>query len=79
MVMWLPSRAGGLPPGTSVASHTRTTRTQTSVPTSMIYISCMDLFLNRCKINKVFKKERRKNLFKELILGDSNISDVVVG
>ena len=31
MVIWSPSRTGGFPPGTTVPSHTVTTRTQTSV------------------------------------------------
>ena len=46
MVMWSPSQTGVFPPGTPVSSHTKTIRTQTSVPTSM-------MFRNRCKINKV--------------------------
>ena len=45
MVMWSPSQTGGFPPGTPVSSHTKTTRTQTSVPTSMINISCITCFV----------------------------------
>jgi len=36
MVMWSSSQTSGFPPGTPVSSHTKTNRTQTSVPTSMI-------------------------------------------
>ena len=43
--MWLPSQTGGIPPGTPVSSHTKTIRTQTSVPTSMINISCITCFV----------------------------------
>ena len=39
--MWSPTQTGGFPPGTPVSSHTKTTGTQTSVPTSMIDISCL--------------------------------------
>ena len=45
MVMWSPSQTGGFPLGTPVSSHTKTIRTQTSVPTSMINISCMTCFV----------------------------------
>jgi len=45
MVMWSPSQTGGFPPGTKVSSHTKTIRTQTSVPTSMIDISCITCFV----------------------------------
>ena len=41
MVMWSPSQTGGFPPGT----HMKTIKTQTSVPTSMIYISCITCFV----------------------------------
>ena len=36
--MWSPRRTGGFPPCSPVCYHTETTRTQTSVPTSMINI-----------------------------------------
>jgi len=45
MVMWSPSQTGGFPPGTPVSSHTKTIGTQTSVPTSMINISCITCFV----------------------------------
>ena len=45
MVMWSPSQTGGFPPGTPVSSHTKTIRTQTSMPTSMINISCITCFV----------------------------------
>ena len=45
MVMWSPSQTGGFSLGTLVSSHTKITRMQTLVPTSMINISCMNLFL----------------------------------
>jgi len=45
MVMWSPSQTGGFPPGIPVSSHTKTTRTQTSVPTSMININCITCFV----------------------------------
>ena len=45
MVMWSPSQRGGFPPGTPVSSHTKTIRTQTSVPTSMINISYITCFV----------------------------------
>ena len=45
MVMWSPSQTGGFPPGTPVSSYTKTTRTHTSVPTSMIYITCITCFI----------------------------------
>jgi len=45
MVMWSPSQTGGFPPGTPVSSHTKNIRTQTSVPTSMINISCITGFV----------------------------------
>jgi len=44
MVMWSPSQTGGFPPGTPVSSHTKTIRTQTSVPTGMLNISCITSF-----------------------------------
>jgi len=39
------SRKGGLSPGTLVFSHPETTRTHTSVPTSMINICCITCFV----------------------------------
>jgi len=45
MVIWSPSQTGGFPPGTLVSSHTKTIRMQTSVPTSMINISCITCFV----------------------------------
>jgi len=55
MVMWLPSQTGGFPPGTQVFSHTKTTGTQTSVPTRMINISCITCFV--IVVNKIkFKR-----------------------
>ena len=45
MVMWSPSQTGGFPPGTPVSSHTKTTRTQTPVSTSMINVSCITCFV----------------------------------
>ena len=45
MVMWSPSQTGGLPPGTPVSPYTKTIRMQTSVPTSMINISCITCFV----------------------------------
>ena len=45
MFMWSPSRTGGFPPGTPVSSQTKTIRTQTSVPTSMINRSCITCFV----------------------------------
>ena len=45
MVMWSPSQTGGFPPGTPVSSHTKTIQTQSSVPTSMINISCITCFV----------------------------------
>ena len=45
MVMWSPSQTGGFPPGTQVSSHMKTIRTQTSVPMSMINISCITCFI----------------------------------
>ena len=45
MVMWSQSQTGGFPPGTQVSSHTKTIRTQTSLPTSMINISCITCFV----------------------------------
>ena len=42
MVMRSPSQTGGFPP---VFSHTKTIQTQTSVPTSMINISCITCFV----------------------------------
>ena len=45
MVMWSPSQTCGFPPSTPVSSHTKTTATQTSVPTSMINISCITCFV----------------------------------
>jgi len=43
MVMWSPSQTGGFAPRSPVTSHSKTIRTQTSVPTSMINISCITL------------------------------------
>jgi len=43
--MWSPSQTDGFPPGTPVSSHTKAIRAQTSVPTSMIYISCITCFV----------------------------------
>ena len=43
MVMWSPSQTGGFPLGTRVSSHMKTIRT--SVPTSMINISCITCFV----------------------------------
>jgi len=54
MVMWSPSQTGGFPPGTLVSSHTKTIRTQTSVPTSMINISCLTWFVIVVKYIKLF-------------------------
>ena len=54
MGTWSSSPTGGFPPGTPVTSHTKTNRTQPSVPISMINIRCMYLFRNSCKIIKVF-------------------------
>ena len=48
MVMCSPSQTGWFPPGTPVSSHTKTFRTQTSLPTSMMFRNC-------CKINKSLK------------------------
>jgi len=45
MVIWSPSQTGGFPPGTPVSTYTKTIRTQTSVPTSMINISCITCFV----------------------------------
>ena len=45
MVMWSPSQTGGFPPDIPVSSHTKTIQTQTSVPTSMINISCITCFV----------------------------------
>ena len=45
MVLWSSSQTGGFPPGTPVSSNTKTIQTQTSVPTSMINISCCLLFV----------------------------------
>ena len=45
MVMWSPSQTVGFSPGTPVSSHTKTIRKQTSMPTSMIYISCITCFV----------------------------------
>ena len=45
MVMWSPSQSGGFPPGTPVSSHTKIIRSQTSVPMSMIYKSCITCFV----------------------------------
>ena len=45
MAMWSPSQTAGFPPDTPVSSHTKTIRTQTSVPTSMINISCITCFV----------------------------------
>ena len=45
MVMWSPSQTGRFPPGTPVSSHTNTIQTQTSVPMSMINISCITCFI----------------------------------
>ena len=45
MGMWSPRQTGGFHPGTPVSSHTKTIRTQTSVPTSMINISCITCFV----------------------------------
>ena len=45
MVMWSPSQTAGFPQGTPVSSHTKTIRTHTSVPTSMINISCITCFV----------------------------------
>jgi len=44
MVMWSPRQTGGFPLGTLVSSHTKT-RTKTSMPTSMINISCITCFV----------------------------------
>ena len=49
MIMRSPSQTGGFPPGTPVSSHTKTIRTQTSVPTSIINISCMTCFVTVVK------------------------------
>ena len=52
--MWSPSQAGGFPPGTPVSSHTKTIRTETSVPTSMVNIKLYNLLLNLnidCPVN----------------------------
>ena len=46
MIMWSQSQTGGFPPGTPVSSHTKTTGTQTSVPTSMLNISCITCFVH---------------------------------
>ena len=40
-----PSQTGEFPPGTPDSSHTKTIRTQTSVPTSMISVSCITCFV----------------------------------
>ena len=56
IVMWSPSQTGWFPPGTPVSSHTKTIRTQTSVPKSMISISC-----RTCFVNKVKKQNTHKN------------------
>ena len=61
MVIWSPSWAGRFPPGTLVSSHMRTTQTQSSVPTYMIYRLLVLMFPYRCKI-----KVRKKQLFKLL-------------
>ena len=45
MVMWSPSQTGGFSPGTPVSSHMKTIRTQSSVPTSIINISCITCFV----------------------------------
>ena len=45
MVMWSLSQTGGFSPSTPVSSHTKTIRTQTSVPTSMINISLITCFV----------------------------------
>jgi len=42
---WSPSQTDGFPPGTLVSYHMKTIRTQTSVPTSMINISCITCFI----------------------------------
>ena len=56
VVKCLLSWTGWFPPSTPVSSHTKTTWTQSSVPRSMISISCMYLFCNPCK-NKYKKFE----------------------
>ena len=45
VVMWSSIQTVGFPPGTAVSSHTKTTGTQTSVPTSMINISRIICFV----------------------------------
>ena len=45
MVVWSPSQTGGFPPGTQLSSQMKTTGMQTSVPTSMINISCITCFV----------------------------------
>ena len=50
---------------TPVSSHRKTTQTQSLVPTSMINISYMYLFWNRCKIIKV--EFEKKGYFHECI------------
>ena len=45
IVRWSPSQTGGFPPGTPGSSHTKTIRTQTSVPTSMVNISGITCFV----------------------------------
>ena len=45
MVMWSPSQTGGFPSGTPVSSNTKTIRTQTSVPTSVINTSGIACFV----------------------------------
>ena len=47
IVMWSPSQTGWFPPGTPVSSHTKTIRTHTSVPKSMINLSCRTCFVNK--------------------------------
>ena len=47
IAMWSPSQTGWFPPGTPVSSHTKIIRTQTSVPKSMIHISCRTCFVNK--------------------------------
>ena len=67
MIMWTQSQTGEFPPGTPFSSHTMTIRTQTSVSTSMLNISCITCFVHTKHVYLVeLFKSSDETIFKRL-------------